>query len=57
MLIEREFGKLMKHTRFIETTLGLIGISEIDGLITEIFLEKDTQKKRRRRANFGVEGS
>lgn len=45
MLIERECGKLMKHTRFIETTLGLIGISEIDGFITEIFLEKDTPQK------------
>lgn len=35
----------MKHTRFIETTLGLIGISEMDGFITELFFAKDTSNK------------
>ena len=34
----------MKHTKFIETALGMIGISEIDGFITELFFAKDTQK-------------
>lgn len=35
----------MKNTIFIETTLGLIGISEIDGFITELFFAKDTNNK------------
>lgn len=34
----------MKHTMFIETSLGLIGISETDGFITELFFAKDNQE-------------
>lgn len=34
----------MKHTRFMETALGLIEISEKDGFVTELFFAKNTQK-------------
>ncbi|QIB69309.1 methylated-DNA--[protein]-cysteine S-methyltransferase [Aminipila butyrica] len=34
----------MVHTAYIQTTLGLIGISESEGFITELFFEKDLQK-------------
>ncbi|MFT3985413.1 MAG: methylated-DNA--[protein]-cysteine S-methyltransferase [Lachnospiraceae bacterium] len=34
----------MKYTTYVRTSLGLIGISETDGFITELFLEKDMQK-------------
>lgn len=34
----------MKYTAYMQTSLGLIGITEIDGAITELFFETDTQK-------------
>lgn len=34
----------MKYTAYMQTPLGVIEISEIDGFITELFFEKDTQK-------------
>ncbi|MDD3395404.1 MAG: methylated-DNA--[protein]-cysteine S-methyltransferase [Anaerotignum sp.] len=34
----------MKYTSYMQTSLGLIGITEADGFITELFFEKDMQK-------------
>lgn len=34
----------MKYTLYMQSSIGLIGISESDGLITELFLEKDVRK-------------
>ena len=34
----------MKHTAFIKTTLGLMGISEMNGFITELFFAKDARE-------------
>ncbi|PYG86649.1 methylated-DNA-[protein]-cysteine S-methyltransferase [Ruminiclostridium sufflavum DSM 19573] len=34
----------MKYTAYMKTSMGLLGISETDGFITELFFEKDTQK-------------
>ena len=34
----------MKHTAFIKTTLGMMGISETAGFITELFFAKDVRE-------------
>ena len=34
----------MKYTAYMQTPLGLIGITEADGFITELFFEADMQK-------------
>lgn len=34
----------MEHTAYVHTSLGLVGITEVDGFITALFFEKDTKK-------------
>lgn len=34
----------MKYTTYMQSSIGLLGISENDGLITALFLEKDASK-------------